>query len=131
MSGAFRYKPKFLDIRVRPPKAGAEADEPAAYVDPAPKLCDWPDCQRVATAQAPKSRDRLNERYDFCGGHAAEYNRNWDFFDGMSEGQIRAHQEASFVGDRPTWAFKASNSSREGLGVGDWWDVRKFDRIAT
>jgi hypothetical protein len=117
MSGAYKYKPKFRDIRVRPPKPGDADEEPVAFVDPAPKTCEWPDCQRVATAQAPKSREHLNQRYDFCGGHAAEYNRGWDFFEGMTEGQIRAHQAASLTGDRPTWAFKASNASREAAAL--------------
>ncbi len=31
----------------------------------------------------------------------------------MSEGEVRAHQEARATGDRPTWAFRASPFSRE------------------
>lgn len=110
MSGAFRYKPKFVDIRVRPPRPGQpEAAEPA----PETRLCDHPGCRQPATAEAPKSRERLHERYAFCAPHAAEYNRGWDYFQGMSEGEIRAQQAASATGDRPTWTFKASARSRE------------------
>jgi len=46
-----------------------------------------------AAARAPKSRDMMNEHYWFCQPHAAEYNRNWNFFAGMSEGEIKARQE--------------------------------------
>jgi hypothetical protein len=110
MSGAFRYKPKFVDIRVRPPKPGQpEAAEPT----PEARLCDHPGCRQPATAEAPKSRERMQDRYAFCAPHAAEYNRGWNYFEGMSEGEIRAHHEASFTGDRPTWDFKASPRSRE------------------
>jgi hypothetical protein len=55
----------------------------------------------------------MNEHYWFCTAHAAEYNRQWDFFAGMNEAQIRAQQTKSHTGDRPTWAFGASRNSRE------------------
>src|SRR5579872_4118738 len=55
----------------------------------------------------------LNEHYWFCQAHAAEYNRSWDFFAGMSEAQVRAEQEKRTTGDRPTWQFKASRFARE------------------
>lgn len=114
MSGAFQYRPKFKDIRVRPPVEGeAEREADVHALKPDEVQCDHPDCRRAATAKAPKSRTLMHEHYHFCQPHAAEYNKQWDFFAGMSEGEIRAHQEARATGDRPTWSFKASNRSRE------------------
>lgn len=114
MSGAFQYRPKFRDIRVRPPAEGEEAREADVHtLKPGEQRCDHEGCLRPATAKAPKSRTLLNEHYHFCQPHAAEYNKQWDFFAGMSEGEIRAHQEACVTGERPTWSFKASNRSRE------------------
>ena len=114
MSGAFQYRPKFVDIRVRPPVEGEEAQADDVYaLKPGEVRCDHPDCLRTATAKAPKSRTLMHEHYHFCQPHAADYNKQWDFFAGMSEGEIRAHQEARATGERPTWTFKASNRSRE------------------
>ncbi|MDR3506325.1 MAG: J domain-containing protein [Caulobacteraceae bacterium] len=114
MSGAFQYRPKFVDIRVRPPKADEDRrDKDVNALKPGEKPCDHPDCRLAGSTKAPKSRDMLNEHYWFCVTHAAEYNRHWDFFAGMSESQIRAHQAKSAGGDRPTWAFGASRNSRE------------------
>jgi hypothetical protein len=117
MSGAFQYKPKFVDIRVRPPSEQEQARAPEEDVHalkPGERACDHPGCRRAATARAPKSRDMLNEHYWFCQPHAAEYNRNWDFFAGMSEGEIRRRQqEEMFTGGRPTWEMKAGRFSRE------------------
>ena len=115
MAGAFQYKPKFVDIRVRPPKAGeAEQADDVYALKPGERRCDHPGCSMPASARAPKSRDLMNEHYWFCQPHAAEYNRNWNFFAGMSEGEIRARQEAEqTTGGRPTWDFKASRRSRE------------------
>lgn len=116
MSGAFQYKPKFVDIRVRPPKPGQVEAEPADDVyrlKPGEKRCESPDCLRPACCQAPKSRDLPNDRYWFCQEHAAEYNRGWNFFAGMTEAELERHREAALTGERPTWSFKASNASRE------------------
>ncbi|RYF88086.1 MAG: molecular chaperone DnaJ, partial [Caulobacteraceae bacterium] len=46
--------------------------------------------------------------------HAAEYNKSWDYFSGMSEGEIASRQnEERQTGGRPTWAFRAAAGSRE------------------
>ena len=114
MSGAFQYKPKFRDIRVRPPKEGeAEAERDVHALKPGERACDHAGCRAPATAKAPKSRDMMNEHYWFCQAHAAEYNRSWDFFAGMSEGQVQAELQKRQTGDRPTWQFRASKFARE------------------
>ena len=114
MSGAFQYKPKFVDIRVRPPKPEEEAAEADVHaLKPGERACDWEGCRAAATARAPKSRDMIDQHYWFCQAHAGEYNRNWNFFAGMSEGEVRQRQAERATGERPTWAFKASRHSRE------------------
>ena len=116
MSSSFKYRPRVLDIRIRPPKGDEEAKAQAEDVlrlKPGEKPCEWPDCRAAATAKAPKSRDMLNEHYLFCQSHAAEYNRNWNFFAGMSDAEVQKAQEARLTGERPTWQFKASRFSRE------------------
>jgi DnaJ-domain-containing protein 1 len=114
MSGAFRYKPKFVDIRIRPPKPEEEGRKPdETDLKPGERPCEWTDCRAAATARAPKSREHLDDHYWFCQAHAGEYNRNWNFFEGMSEAQVAAAQAARATGERPTWQFKASKFSRE------------------
>jgi hypothetical protein len=136
MPPSFQYRPRFTDIRVKPPKPEEEAAAPdVLHLKPGEKPCQWPDCRRAASARAPKSRERLNEFYDFCQGHAAEYNKGWNFYAGMSEGEIRAQQEnEAMTGGRPTWEMKAGKGSREAAafaakmgtantkGAGSWQD---------
>ena len=110
MSRAFQYKPKFVDIRVRPPREG-EQDVNARK--PNERKCDHPDCLAVATAKAPKSPEHLTEHYWFCQPHAAEYNRSWNFFAGLNDADSAKRREEALTGDRPTWQFKASSRSRE------------------
>jgi hypothetical protein len=114
MPGAFQYKPKFVDIRVKPPREDDAREDDVHALKPGERACDHPGCRRAATARAPKSRDMLHEHYWFCQPHAAEYNRNWNFFAGMSEGEVRRRQdEEMMTGGRPTWEMKAGRLSRE------------------
>nr|WP_312164955.1 J domain-containing protein [Brevundimonas diminuta] len=116
MSASFQYKPRFTDIRVKPPRPDEEqeAAEDVLRLKPGEKPCDWADCTRPATARAPKSREQLNEFYNFCQAHAGQYNKSWNFYAGMNEGQIRAAQEnEAMTGGRPTWQMKAGPQTRE------------------
>ena len=59
------------------------------------RTCDYRGCNDKADFPAKKS-PTSNERWYFCQRHAAEYNRNWNFFDGMSaeEAKRYAHEES-------------------------------------
>ncbi|QYC11111.1 J domain-containing protein [Brevundimonas nasdae] len=136
MSASFQYKPRFTDIRVKPPKPEEEAAQAdVLHLKPGEKPCQWPDCRKAAAAKAPKSRERLNDFYEFCQAHAGEYNKGWNFYAGMSEGEVRAAQEnEAMTGGRPTWEMKAGKFTREAAafsakmgtanntGAGSWRD---------
>jgi DnaJ-domain-containing protein 1 len=114
MPTAFQYRPRFVDIRVKPPPREQDSAAEAAGLKPGERPCDHPGCRAPGVSRAPKSRDMLDEHYWFCQPHAAEYNRSWNFFAGMSEEQVRQRQtEEAFTGGRPTWQFKAGRGSRE------------------
>ena len=88
MSAAFQYRPRFVDIRVRPPPPEDDSADAEVGLKPGERRCDHQGCRLAGTARAPKSRDLLNEHYWFCQAHAAEYNRAWNFFAGMTESEI-------------------------------------------
>ncbi len=67
--------------------------------------------------RAPRSRKQIGSNRDedyfhFCLDHAREYNRNWDYFEGMTRDAIEAFQRDSVHGHRPTWdnSDRAANS---------------------
>lgn len=115
MSGAFQYKPKFRDMRIRPPVEGEDDHKHDVHaLKPGEIKCDWPECRTAGAARAPKSRENPGDHYWFCTPHAAEYNKNWDYFSGLSEAEIAKRvEDERMTGGRPTWKFKASNASRE------------------
>src|SRR5262249_48416062 len=69
--------------------------------------------------RAPKARDRTNEYWFFCREHAAEYNRRWNYFDGMSEDDFVNFQRGEEVGHRPVWTFRPGRGER--LSAGRFW----------
>src|SRR5215468_7502700 len=104
MTRAHAYRPRFVDIRIRPPeKEEAESDV---------VRCDWAGCTGVGECRAPKGPDRLRDYYHFCPRHAAEYNKAWNFFADMSDDEIRNYQRADATGHRPTWSMRSDMGDR-------------------
>ncbi|MCL2338596.1 MAG: J domain-containing protein [Proteobacteria bacterium] len=59
--------------------------------------CDFPGCERAGTCRAPRDRT-LKSFYNFCKEHAAEYNKNWNYYDNMSSDEIEAEWERETFG---------------------------------
>lgn len=61
------------------------------------KKCDKPGCTKAGTCRAPKSRD-LKDYWFFCQEHAAEYNKNWNYYADMTPEEIEADWERQTFG---------------------------------
>lgn len=57
------------------------------------RLCDRHGCEEPGDRPAPKAPNS-KERWYFCERHAAEYNRNWDYFQGLTPEEA-AEREAN------------------------------------
>jgi curved DNA-binding protein CbpA len=68
---------------------GYESAREAATV----KLCDRHGCEEPGTCPAPKSPNNP-DRWHFCPTHAGEYNRGYNYFEGLSAEEA-AEREAS------------------------------------
>lgn len=97
MSRKETYKPKFgYDIRVKPPKE----EEAQRARD---RVCEWEGCNRKGEHKAPRSRTDVHDYQWLCLDHVREFNKSWNFFDGMDDTEVRAFQKDSSTGHRPTW----------------------------
>jgi hypothetical protein len=83
----------------RTPRPRAYAPDPDAPGHP----CDCPGCAQPGEYRAPKSRSTLNAYWWFCLEHVRAYNSAWDFYKGMTPGQIEAQTRADTQWQRPTW----------------------------
>ena len=65
--------------------------------------CEWPDCEAIGNYRAPKGRNAEGQYFRFCSAHVKEYNKSYNYFDGMADNDIGAWIKASRTGHRPTW----------------------------
>lgn len=92
------------------PRSRLRADAP--QTDDLTRACDHPGCEGHGGFRAPKSRRTLNDYYWFCLDHVREYNRAWDYYKGMSPGEIEAEMRRDTTWQRPSWPL-----GRLGLGA--------------
>ena len=67
------------------------------------KVCEWPSCCEKGEHKAPRSRTAMNSYRWFCREHARGYNKNWNYFSGMTEYEVEADRRADTVWQRPSW----------------------------
>jgi len=103
MTDNYKYKPKGIDISIKRAKK-----KPPPHKEP----CEWEGCVSLGGCKAPKGPDRLREYYNFCTVHAREYNKNWNFFSGMTDDDIREWQAGARHGHRPTWDVRKNTAER-------------------
>ncbi|HPD82850.1 MAG: J domain-containing protein [Alphaproteobacteria bacterium] len=83
------------------------------------KYCEMPGCPGEGTFRAPRDRS-LTNHYWFCQDHIEEYNRAWNFFDGMNQKEVEDHILKSMFGDRPTWRYDVDGLAAENLRRQAW-----------
>ncbi|MEN3951078.1 J domain-containing protein [Iodidimonas sp. SYSU 1G8] len=86
------------------------------------RACDWPGCDGHGEHRAPKDRDRLDDYYWFCLGHAREYNKAWDYFAGMPNVEYESLIRSSATWERPTWPLGKRSSDRSAW---PYWAARE------
>jgi hypothetical protein len=79
------------------------------------RLCDRHGCDAPGKCPAPKSPNSP-DRWYFCETHAAEYNRGWNYFEGLSAEEA-AQREAAESGTAKGYAH-ASHYAWGGSGDG-------------
>lgn len=78
------------------------------------KPCEMPGCPGEGTFRAPRDRS-LENHYLFCQDHITEYNRAWNFFDGMNQKEVEDQILKSMFGDRPTWRSDQEGMAEENI----------------
>lgn len=85
----------FDKIRVKRQRRVAE--------QPRKRGCDARGCKATGEFRAPKGREAEGEFFWFCLDHVRAYNKSYNYFSGMNDGDIQSYQKDSSVGHRPTW----------------------------
>lgn len=97
-----KYLDDIYDIRVKP-RSGPNGKKARRTAPPKKRVCEWKGCSELGEHKAPKSPDQLREWRWFCAEHVRDYNKSWNYFEGMGEDEIRDHMDHANMWDRPTW----------------------------
>ena len=73
------------------------------YIKKQNLICDWDLCDKLGEFKAPAKNS--GETLWFCEEHVKEYNKKWDFFEGMSQNEIEDFIFKDIVGHRKTQKF--------------------------
>jgi hypothetical protein len=94
---------KYFDsIRVSRARGKRRADPQQQAKAPS---CQWGNCSKRGLHRAPKGRASEGEYYHFCRDHVTEYNKSYNYFAGMNEGEVIDYQKSAATGHRPTWSM--------------------------
>jgi hypothetical protein len=107
-----RFDSRYFDrVRVKP-------GEDSLLRDRLPG-CEWPGCTKLGRHRAPKGRDREGQYFAFCLEHVQQYNKSYNYFQGMDDEALANWHKDAATGHRPTWklgenSWAAHNASRSG-----------------
>jgi hypothetical protein len=114
---------------------GRGRSEPQATAAP---TCQWGNCSKRGSHRAPKGRAAEGQYYYFCREHVSEYNKSYNYFAGMDDGEVADFQKSAATGHRPTWSMGVHGTDsaawkplKDGKDAGDPLEILKAMRGRT
>ena len=87
---------KYFDrIRVKP-----DAEAKSAEQRP---VCAWPGCSRPAPIVRRAAANWRASTSILCIDHVREYNKTYNYFEGLDNAAVSSWQKDALTGHRPTW----------------------------
>ena len=68
-------------------------------------ICEWENCKENGKFKAPLERDNSKNHRWLCEEHIKLFNKNWNYFDGMSQQEIESFLKSDLTWHRPTQKF--------------------------
>ena len=73
-------------------------------------ICQWNKCRNAGKYRAPSERDNIKNFKWLCEKHIVLFNKNWNYFEGMSENEIQKFIKSDLTWHRPTQKFGAADN---------------------
>ena len=73
-------------------------------------ICDWNNCKNPGEYKAPKEKDNSKKFRMLCLKHIKEFNKNWNYFSGMSDSQVTDFLKSDMTWHKPTQSFSSSDN---------------------
>ncbi|KGD87681.1 MULTISPECIES: J domain-containing protein [Rhizobium/Agrobacterium group] len=80
---------------------------------PQTPTCQWDGCDKPGVHRAPVGRNAEGQFFLFCFEHVKEYNKGYNYFSGLSDGEIARYQKEAVTGHRPTWTLGVNKSAKQ------------------
>ena len=73
-------------------------------------ICEWSNCNESGEFKAPLEKDNSKNYRWLCEEHIKLFNKNWNYFDGMSQDEIEKFLKSDLTWHRPTQKFGSSDN---------------------
>ncbi len=73
-------------------------------------ICDWNNCFEIGEYKAPVERDNSKNFRLLCLKHVKEFNKNWNYFAGMSDNEVIEFLKSDMTWHKPTQGFSSSDN---------------------
>ena len=73
--------------------------------------CAADGCLKEGKYPAPKSRSALRDYLWFCLEHVREYNKSWNYYEGLQGAALEAEIRRATTWERPSWKFATGQPS--------------------
>ena len=73
-------------------------------------ICEWDSCRETGKFKAPLEKDNSKNYKWLCEEHIKLFNKNWNYFDGMSQNEIEKFLRSDATWHRPTQKFGSSDN---------------------
>ena len=95
-------------------------------------ICEWENCKESGKFKAPLEKDNSKKYKWLCEEHIKQFNKSWNYFDGMSQNEFENFLKSDITWHRPTQKFGASDNFFNILwnnALGDEYNLFKEDKI--
>jgi hypothetical protein len=73
-------------------------------------ICEWANCNVIGKFKAPVERDNSRSYKWLCEEHIKSFNKNWNYFEGMSQDEFEIFLKSDLTWHRPTQKFGSSDN---------------------
>ena len=73
-------------------------------------ICEWDNCEESGKFKAPLEKDNSKNYKWLCEDHIKLFNKNWNYFEGMSQNEIEFFLKSDLTWHRPTQKFGSSDN---------------------
>ena len=73
-------------------------------------ICDWEKCKQIGLYKAPIEKDNSKKFRLLCLEHIKIFNKNWNYFSDMDEGEIEYFIKSDLTWHKPTKSFSSAEN---------------------